>query len=97
MALQAEGIYTFKMLHKPAAFSIGYNWAGQSLALQVPQQRILAALNISWWRDTVEALEFRHDIDYSASDTSSGINAITPTNGTGKSSDTVSALLAVYF
>ncbi len=97
MALQGEGVYTFKLFHKPAAFAVGYNWSAQSLALQIPQQRISATLNISWWRDTVEALEFRHDIDYSSSDYSSGIGATTTTNGTGKTADTVSALLAIYF
>ena len=76
---------------------MGYNWSGQSLALQVPEQRISATLNVSWWRDTVEALEFRHDIDYSSSDYASGIGAVANTNGTGHSSDTVSALLAIYF
>lgn len=97
MAAQAEGVYTFKLFHKPAAFAVGYNWSGQSLALQIPQQRISATLNISWWRDTVEALEFRHDIDYSSSTYASGIGATENTTGTGKSADTVSALLAVYF
>ncbi len=97
MALQAEGAYTFKFFHKPAALALGYGWSGQSLALQIPEQRFSATLNVSWWRDTVESLEYRHDMDYSTSDYASGIGATTNTTGTGRSADTVSALLAIYF
>ena len=97
MALNAEAARTFKLFHKPASLALGYGWTDQSLALLVPKQRISATLNVSWWRDTVESLEFRHDIDYSSSDYASGIGATENTVGTGSSSNTVSALLAVFF
>lgn len=97
MGLNAEAARTFKFFHKPATIAVGYGWTDQALALLIPKQRISATLNVSWWRDTVESLEFRHDIDYSSSDYASGIGATTNTVGTGSSSNTVSALLAVYF
>lgn len=96
-ALAVEGAYTFDFFSKPAAFALGYSSTDEALALQLPKQRFSAVLNVSWWRDTVESLEYRHDIDYSSSDTAGGIGSTVATTGTGKSSDTLSALLAVYF
>lgn len=97
VALNAEAARTFKLFHKPATFALGYGWSDQALALMIPKQRMTATLNISWWRDTVESLEYRHDVDYSSSTYASGIGSTTNTTGTGSASDTISALLAVYF
>lgn len=97
MAVNAEAARTFKFLHKPATVALGYGWSGQSLALQIPQQRLVAAFNVSWWRDTIESLEYRHDMDYSSASYAGGIGSSVNTTGTGGSSDTISALLSVYF
>lgn len=96
-AFTAEGARTFRLFHKPASLALGYGWTDQSVALLQPKQRISTTLNISWWRDTVESLEYRHDIDYASSEYGSGIGATENTVGTGSSADTISALLAVYF
>lgn len=101
-SLNTELGYTFHFLRKPAALAVGYGWSDQALTLGLPRQRIAAVFNISIWRDTVESLEFRHDIDYAAGDFGGGI---TPTGGfttasrvgTGKSANTVTAQIGVYF
>ena len=38
-----------------------------ALALGMPAQRWSAVLNTSIWRNTLESLEFRHDINYAKS------------------------------
>ncbi len=97
MGLNFEAARTFKFLHKPATFAVGYGWTDESVALQLPQQRISATVNVSWWRDTIQSLEFRHDMDYASSNYGSGIGSSTDTFGTGSSADTVSALFSVFF
>ena len=97
-ALNIEAAYTFKAFdNKPASVALGYGQTKDALALGLPKQRIAAVFNISLWQDTVESLEYRHDIDYTTSDSASGINATANTNGTGRSSDTVTAQLSIFF
>jgi len=89
--------FTFKIKNKPASIGAGYGWSNQALALGMPKHRLAAVLNVSIWRDTVESLEFRHDIDYATMNQGSGINAAVPTRGTGRSSNTITAQLGIYF
>lgn len=84
--------YALTMFSKPTAIAAGYAWTQDALALGLPKQRYIATLNTSLWRSTIESLEFRHDVDYNASDT--GIKTQT---GTGHTSDSITAQLAVFF
>lgn len=100
-AAQIEGGVTFKAFAKPASVAVGYQWSKDTLALNLPQQRISGVFNISIWKDTVESLEYRHDIDFSAKSYANGaappnmVNA--NTLGTGKTADTLIAQIGVYF
>lgn len=100
-AAQIEGGVTFKAFDKPASLALGYQWSKDTLALNLPRERISTVFNISLWKDTVESLEYRHDIDYRSGDVANGIappgvvNANTV--GTGKTADTVVAQIGVFF
>lgn len=100
-AVQTEIDMTFKTFNRPASIGVGYQWSTQALALNLPKQRFVGVFNISIWKDTVESLEYRHDIDYRTYQFANGaapsgvINA--PTLGTSHSADTVSAQIGVYF
>jgi len=96
-SLNAELGYTFKAYKKPASLAVGYGWSDQALALKLPKQRVVGVFNISIWRDTVQSIEVRHDIDYAAANQGAGIGSTTNTNGTGKSSNSVLAQFGVYF
>lgn len=99
--LQLEAGTTFMAFERPASFAIGYQWSKEALALNLPKRRISGVFNISIWKDTVESIEYRHDIDYGRQQFANGaaptgtVNA--STIGTGRSSDTVSAQIGVYF
>lgn len=100
-AAQFEAGVTFVAFDKPASLGAGYQWSKETLALNLPQQRISGVFNISIWKDTVESLEYRHDIDFS---TTSFANGAAPPNvvnantlGTGKTADTLIAQIGVYF
>ncbi|WP_058534155.1 LbtU family siderophore porin [Legionella saoudiensis] len=100
-ALETEFGVTFKSFNRPSSIGIGYQRTKDALALNLPQQRIIGVYNISIWKDTVESLEYRHDMDYGKYNFANGaapagvVNA--PTLGTGRSADTVSAQIGVYF
>lgn len=100
-AIQTEIDMTFRAFNRPSSIGIGYQWSQEALALNLPQQRIIGVFNISIWKDTVESLEYRHDIDYKINSFANGAAPIGGANintiGTGKSSDTVSAQIGVYF
>jgi len=96
-AYHLEGIYFFNMLDgKPTSFALGYDHSYQSLALNVPEQRIAAALNLAYWRNTMATLEFRHDMNYSSGDTASGNLSSVITPG-GANSNAITAVFSVYF
>lgn len=100
-AAQLEAGVTFKTFHKPASFALGYQWSKDTLALNLPAQRIAGVYNISIWKDTVESLEYRHDINFPKNEYANGAapagqvnaNTISP----GGSSDTVLLQLGVFF
>ncbi len=98
---QAEIDMTFKAFNRPASIGVAYQWSKEALALGLPAQRISGVFNISIWKDTVESLEYRHDIDYGAAQFANGAAPIgvvnAPTLGTGTSADTVSAQIGVFF
>lgn len=100
-ALQAEGGITFMSFDRPSSVAGSYQWTKDSLALNLPKHRLSAVYNISIWKDTVESLEYHHDIDYGANQYANGaappgvINA--NTLGTGGTADTLLAQIGVYF
>lgn len=100
-AAQVEAAMTFMAFDKPASIAAGYQWSRQALALNLPAQRLSGVFNISLWKDTVESLEYRHDIDYKRNQYANGASPANAMNvntvGTGRSSDTLLAQIGVYF
>lgn len=100
-AIQTEANMTFIAFNRPSSVGVGYQWSKDALALNLPKQRILGVFNISIWKDTVESIEYRHDMDYKGNQFANGAAPIGFSNentvGTGRSSDTLSAQIGVYF
>lgn len=100
-ALQLEAGKTFIVFSKPSTLAVGFQWSKEALALRIPEKRFSAVFNISIWKDTVESLEYRHDIDYNRYQFANGSapTGVVNTNtvGTGKSGDMVLAQIGVYF
>ena len=102
-AWQAEASYRTKLFDVPTSFAIGYGETTQALAFNLPQKRFLAAINMAIWRDTIETLEYRHDINYPVGTMAAGrgiTGLLTPvvTGGAlGHTSDTITAQLGLYF
>lgn len=99
VAFHTEAAYKFNVLDKPSAFIIGYDQSKDALAILLPKRRYIATVSTSIWKDTIESLEFRHDIDYSATDVAVGQSTqlFNPINGTGKSGNTITLQVGLYF
>ncbi len=95
-ALNAEAAYTFSVLDKPTSVAIGYGKTKDALAIGVPLARMSMTLNTSIWKDTLQSLEFRHDINYAASIPASGSDVAAP-SASGKSDNVVTAQIDMYF
>lgn len=97
-ALDAEATYHFSLLNRPSAWSIGYGETQQALALNLAAQRYVTNFSISIWKQTVEKLEFKHELNYPDGSTATGQNAASTNVGhLGQSSDTVTAEFSVFF
>ncbi|MDA9271778.1 LbtU family siderophore porin [bacterium] len=100
-AVQLEGGLTFMAFDKPSSVSLGYQWSKAALALNLPEHRLSGVFNISIWKDTIESLEYRHDIDYNSNQFANGASAPGFVNantfGTGGASDTLLVQIGVYF
>ena len=98
---QIEAGMTFMAFNRPSGLSLGYQWTNQLLALNLPRHRIIGTYNISIWKDTVESIEYRHEIDYGLNNFANGASAsgvvYNNTVGTGKSYDMISLQIGVYF
>lgn len=98
---QVEAGVTFITFNKPASLALGYQWSREALALNLPAQRISGVFNISIWKDTVESLEYRHDINYSPTQFANGAAPVgfvnTNTLGPGGATDTLLAQIGVFF
>lgn len=95
-ALNTEAAYTFQAFERPTSIVVGYAMTRDALALQLPEQRYSLVFNTSAWKDTIESLEFRHDINYGASNFATGSNMMVPT-ASGKADNAVTLQVDVYF
>lgn len=96
-ALDVEAFYNFHVFSKPTVFSVAYDKSWEALALGVPEHRYMATLLTSIWKDTIEQIEFRHDVNYGVGDTASGARISTPASAKGGVSNTVTAQVGIYF
>lgn len=100
-AAQLEAGVTFMAFRKPASLGLSYQWSKDTLALNLPKHRWGGVFNISIWKDTVESLEYRHDVDYRPDQFGNGISAPgfinATTFGTGRSADALIAQIGVFF
>lgn len=85
-AFNIEAGYSFKFLGKWASVGVGYQTTDESLALGLPEKRIISSFGVDVMKNTTVGIEFVRDSDYSVSE-----------GGTGQSARTVTAQVAVEF
>ena len=98
-----EGAYKFNVSKFPSSFAVGYARTWEAFALNLPEQRYNATFNISFLRDTILSLEYRHDINYPSGTTGGGNGPsgtfveFTPGDTLGKSGDQLTAQFGIYW
>jgi len=85
-AWNLEVAYTREIKGKETTFAVGYQKTDEALALELPEERILATIGVEIWKYTSLALEYLHDEDYSLAD-----------GGTGNDANAATVQLAVAF
>lgn len=95
-ALHTEIDYTIHLWNKPFTFGADYDHSWEALAANVPKDSYVADIQTSWFRNTLETIEYRHDNDYSTSKSANGAGG-TRFTGTGKTRNSYIAQLGVYF
>lgn len=108
-ALDLEVGYTFTILNdRPSTLGIGYEKSNQALSLGLPLTRYSLVFNTSLLRNTLQAIEFRHDRNYAESATGNGPIGAAPKSkpgactsaactATGKGDNAVTASFDYYF
>ncbi|MEM1243845.1 MAG: LbtU family siderophore porin [Pseudomonadota bacterium] len=72
-ALHVELIRHFSLFGRPGNMGLTYGYTDQALSLLLPRDRFVAIFNYSYWRNTIESIEIRHDINYPTSDRATGL------------------------
>lgn len=97
-AFDVEAAYSIDLFQtKPSSLGLGYSQSHEALALGLPLNRLALVLNTSWWRNTLQSLEFRRDREYAASDTASGGGGVATPAASGKIDKAVTAQFDYYF
>lgn len=95
-ALNTEASYTFSTFSHPSSVAVGYAMTKDALALGLPAQRYSLVYNTSVWRNTLQSLEFRHEVNYAASATATG-STVSAASESGNSDNILTAQFDVYF
>mgnify|MGYP000978170911 CR=1 FL=1 len=95
-AFNTELSYSFQTFARPTAVAIGYGLTKDAMALQLPAQRYSMTVNTSIWRDTLQSLEFRRDMNYAQSSFATGSTVPAP-QASGQPNNVITAQFDVYF
>jgi hypothetical protein len=82
---------------RPVSIGVGYGKSYQALAMGIPLSRTSLVMNTSIWRNTLQSLEFRHDVQYAASAVATGAGNSSVPSQLGKSDNAVTAQFDYYF
>ena len=91
----SELVYSFNAYGRPTNWAVGYDHSWQALALGVPQARYITTISTSFFKDTVESLEFKREINYAQSATATGQG--TAVSIPGHFSNTATFQVGYYF
>lgn len=97
-AFDIEGDYSFTIFgDKPSSIGLAYSKSNEALSLGIPLKRYALTLNLSYWRNTLQSLEFSCDRQYAANDVATGAGGSAASSEMGKVSKAVIAKFDYYF
>ncbi len=94
-AVHSELVYAFNVANRPTSWAIGYDHSWQALSLMLPQARYITTVTTSFYKDTIESLEFKREINYpnAVAAGGQGVSVI----HSGHFANTVTAQIGYYF
>lgn len=95
-AFTLEGVYNIPKLSYHTSVALAYGMTKNALAIGLPAKRYSFVVNQSWWKDTLQSLELRRDVNYSASSYSSGSTVTGPT-GSGQAANMITFQFSYFF
>lgn len=95
-AANIEVVYNIPWITFPTSISGGYQLSEDALAIGLPAKRYSITANTSFWRNTLQSLELRRDINYGKTDTSTG-SGVTGPSGNGNSANVITLQFQYYF
>lgn len=105
-AMHLEMDLNFKIGVRPLTIGAAYGETWEALPLNLPKQSYFAVVSTSFWKDTAQSLEYRHDVNYSVMPSSSvggggngNINNVlpVPSANLGGTQDLITFLFGIYF
>lgn len=98
-SLHTEIDYTWHVGKVPWTLGVAYGQTWQALALNLPKNSYWVLLSTSLWKDTVEGVEYRHDVNYpvQAAGSATGAGIAVPTANVGGTRNMVTFQVGVYF
>lgn len=93
---------SFLIVNQSFTAGAAYDHSWESVGLNLPQNSYIGYLRTSFWKNTIEQLEFRHDDDYSTRNTSTAVTGFSDfggyfNQGTGGNRNMLLLQLGVYF
>lgn len=97
-ALDLEANYNFKIMGKTSSAAIGYGRTWEALAANLPKHTAFIEFATEWLKSTIESIEYRHDWNYSKSDTATGGGVVPAYSPDGaRTRNLITAQVGVYF
>jgi len=96
-SLNAEASYSFEVLSKPTSVGVGYSQAKEALGIGLPEKRMGVVVNTTIWHNTIQSLEFHHDINYAGSKVATGSAVASPIQGMGTYDNVVTLQFDLFF
>ena len=105
-AIHLEADLNFKFGVQPLTIGAAYGETWEALPLNLPKQSYFVMVGTSFWKDTVQSLEYRHDVNYQQMASSSvgggGNGNISnvlpvPSANVGGTQDLITLLFGIYF
>jgi hypothetical protein len=95
--MHVEVNYDQPIHNKVVTFGAAYGQTWDALALNLPKQSYSVFATTSLIKNTIEGIEFRHDVNYASTDVAGGNNATTDIGVTGRTRNLVTTQIGVYF
>jgi len=95
-ALDVSATYRFDVMGKSSFVGVAYDRTWQALALNLPKQSYVAVVGTSWFKNTEQKIEYRHDSNYDTTDAATMAAYSTSPVGS-KQSDMIIGSFRIFF